>query len=161
MKKIPPAAAILCFLLAFAPDGFLHAAPPELVKISTDIPDFVTGLPSRADTIYGYGAAIAPDLDESLELAETHAKRDLSGRIVEGIPSVSAYITKISGGAWDPLFIQILLLADRHIMDALIYTGVTVVEKRVQTPDGAVWCLLSLKKKDALAIITNVDRLLR
>ncbi|MDR1418942.1 MAG: hypothetical protein LBI86_01060 [Treponema sp.] len=161
MKKIPPAPAILCFLLAFVPARFAYAAPPELVKVSTDIPDFVMGLPSRADTIYGYGAAIASNLDESLELAESHAKRDLSGRMVEGIPSVSEYIEKIAGGVWDPYFIQILLLADRHIMDALLYTGVTVVEKRVQTPDGAVWCLLSLKKKDALAIITNVDRLLR
>ena len=46
-------------------------------------------------------------------------------------------------------------------MDALTCTDVVAVEKRVQTPDGAVWYLVSLKKQDALRIMTNVDRLLR
>ncbi|MDR0601021.1 MAG: hypothetical protein LBG42_01435, partial [Treponema sp.] len=85
MKKIPLAAAVFCFLSPLVSAQSSRAAP-ELVRVSADIPDFVSGLPSRADTLYGYGAAIAPDLDESLALAETHAKRDLAGRMVEGIP---------------------------------------------------------------------------
>jgi hypothetical protein len=157
-------AALYAALALSLPSPFLSAqtpAIPELVKIKEDIPDFVVSLPSRNDTLYGYGAAIGADSDESAAIAENHARKDLAGRMIEGIPSVSDYIGKISKGAWDPAFVHILLLADRHLMDALTYTSVTAVEKRVQTPNGAVWYLVSVKKRDALAIITNVERLLQ
>jgi hypothetical protein len=159
MKNWFFAVVIACFLSPFLPAD--AARVPDIVKISTDIPDFVSRLPVRNDMLYGYGAAIGANLDESIEVAENHARMDLAGRMVEGIPAISEYVRKISGGTWDPSFIQILLLADRHLMDALTYTGVTVVESRVQTPDGAVWYLISVKKRDAINIITTIDRLLR
>jgi hypothetical protein len=134
---------------------------PDLVKITADLPDFVMRTPVKNDTLYAYGAAIGSDLDQSLAIAETHANQDLVRMMVEGIPTVADYIKKIKGGVWDASFIQILLLADQHIMDALTYTGVTAIERREQTPDGAVWYLVSLKKADAIKIITNTDRLLR
>jgi hypothetical protein len=148
--------ALPCLLPAQTPDNL-----PEIVRVTTELPDFVIVLPSRSDTLYGYGAALGATVDESAEVAGNHARKDLAGKMVEGIPAVSEYIRQVSGGRWDSGFVQFLLLANRHLMDALTYTGVTTVERRVQTPDGVVWYLMSLKKQDAIRIIDNVDRLLR
>jgi hypothetical protein len=134
---------------------------PGLVKETRDIPDFVNRLPARTDTLYGVGVALGGDEEQTMAIAENHARKDLVRKIIETVPAVSDYIEKAAKGSWDPYLIQIVELADQHLMDALTYTGITTVEQRVQTPDKAIWYLISIKKTDAVKIITTTDSILR
>jgi hypothetical protein len=137
----------------------LAAQAPNLIKTSSQLPDFMTSPPQRAETIFGIGDAKYTSVPLSQLVAESRARRSVIDQLIiesSDLVDVIAGLARDAGSEEITEIVNLSLLAYSAMLDEFTLNNAIAIERRVQTVDGTIWYLVSISRVNAQKCISNV-----
>jgi hypothetical protein len=137
----------------------LAAQSPNLVRTASELPDFMTSPPLRADTFFGIGSAKYTSIPMAQLVAENQARRAIIEQLViesSDLVDVIAALARDAGSEEITETVNLSLLAYNTMLDEFILNNAISIERRVQTVDGTIWYLVSISRANAQKCIANV-----